>query len=1465
MQGIYKNIALAFCLFLVLVLFAVGAAFEYVQSTSGRQKLVEMIESASESGGQPIKIGSLDGDFPSAITLTDISVFDAEGLWLNIDRVETRWNPWDLFSGKVKIREISLQTVDLIRKPVNKESIEIDPPEKSSGGLPVLPVSVEVDYLGAQTIILGEKVLGESVKFSFESTLAYLGLDEGLSLLLDVQRIDATPGSMKLQASFTPANKNLTVNLNAQEPPGGVLVRVMNIPDLPEMSATIQGEGSLEDWGSQFDFHAGSAVKISGTAKIKEIDDEKYGLDLLMTSNASSLIDPQLREILQDPVTLTTHLNLDSTEKLTINSFEISNPAFQIGLKGDVHIQDQKLDVEYSLIPKNDSFYQSLAPDVRWESLKVSGAVKGLLNQPNLGLNLDVVSLSQNEFKVPQVEVAFGLLPDRPFGQKGVILGITGNGFLAQPKGPDLAIEQLIPDKLQWKLATSVNLDQQEIDLKQFETSIENITLALKGKIKQWGKKASIFAEINSPDISGFSEIAKTEIAGNFNLGLDIEAQELGQNVEVKIASKLQNLKTEFPEVKTIVGDQLTLTGIVRRNKAGRTEVETLKFDGAEVSGIINAVVTDAQALDSDWVILFPQLAKLSQIAKKDLSGELVISGEANGAINSPTVTTQIASNNLIVDGLPIDVAQLNLKVKNLLKNPSGVLATKVRLNEMDASTSTEFVMQSESLLELKKIKVQGFGSEILGDLLVNLKPVSLTGALNGKVHDFTQINELSGQNLSAEAGFGVTFANESGQTVKLSAQVDELKIEGENPLSVKAVNLSGVVANALDDPQIKSQLKITDVVLPTAKLENMVLKAQGTAKEINFDLNAKATQQEGPTAKLSSTGKINVQDDIKKLSMKTLSGSMGDIPFKMTEPALLTIAGSDIELNKLILKIKEGLVSSKFKKNSSGLFADLSIDHFPMDLVNQIQPGLGVDGTLKGKASLSAEKENPKGSLDFAVSDLTFAEVSKKGLSPATVNLKGDWKNSLANVNLVLAQPSVGDFKVNGEVPLVMDRDTQAIAIPANSPLKATAEGQVVLDVLNNMLMASGNQVKGKIDLSVKVGGVLEKPEVAGTVNLQEGQFENLTLGTTLNEIALNIGFDNSHLQIDKLSAKTPGGGSLSASGNVNKTSEDEIIADLKFSTDSAKLMSTDIVTAEITSDMQLVGPVKSALLKGEISIDHADIYVPNTLPPSVVVLVVEEAEDEPVEGEIIIEPGKEKEDEMELDLDLKIRAPGEIFIRGRGVDAQLEGDLTVTGTSKKPSVDGSFKMRRGTLEILSRKVKFKQGVVGFDGVPDREPDLDFKAEIPTKNITIIVAVLGAVSNPKIKLSSIPEKPQDEILSNLLFDKSAGAMTPLEAVQLANSAAQLAGMGGQGPGFMDNIRGSLGLDTLKFSGEDSGPGVEAGRYVAEGVYVGVKQGLGENSSAAVIEYEVTPNITVESGIGADSESKMGVKMEWDY
>jgi len=150
---------------------------------------------------------------------------------------------------------------------------------------------------------------------------------------------------------------------------------------------------------------------------------------------------------------------------------------------------------------------------------------------------------------------------------------------------------------------------------------------------------------------------------------------------------------------------------------------------------------------------------------------------------------------------------------------------------------------------------------------------------------------------------------------------------------------------------------------------------------------------------------------------------------------------------------------------------------------------------------------------------------------------------------------------------------------------------------------------------------------------------------------------------------------------------------------------------------------------------------------------------------------------------LDLDIQAPGKVYVRGRGLDTELEGKFAVTGTHVKPNIDGTLQMRRGTLNILNRQFNFSRGQVAFDGVPKQEPTLDFKADAkPTPDAKMAVRVTGPASRPSFSLWSEPELPQDEILSRILFGKSVGAITPPEALELAASVAALSGAG-SGPG----------------------------------------------------------------------------------
>ena len=106
--------------------------------------------------------------------------------------------------------------------------------------------------------------------------------------------------------------------------------------------------------------------------------------------------------------------------------------------------------------------------------------------------------------------------------------------------------------------------------------------------------------------------------------------------------------------------------------------------------------------------------------------------------------------------------------------------------------------------------------------------------------------------------------------------------------------------------------------------------------------------------------------------------------------------------------------------------------------------------------------------------------------------------------------------------------------------------------------------------------------------------------------------------------------------------------------------------------------------------------------------------------------------------------------------------------------------------------------------------------------------------------------------------------MLPVEAVQLAESAATLAGRGGTS-GITDRLRRTVGFDTLSVGAAgESGASVTAGKYLADDVLLEVEQGTQPGSSRVGVEIEITPNISVEtstSGTGGE----VGANWKWNY
>jgi translocation and assembly module TamB len=238
-------------------------------------------------------------------------------------------------------------------------------------------------------------------------------------------------------------------------------------------------------------------------------------------------------------------------------------------------------------------------------------------------------------------------------------------------------------------------------------------------------------------------------------------------------------------------------------------------------------------------------------------------------------------------------------------------------------------------------------------------------------------------------------------------------------------------------------------------------------------------------------------------------------------------------------------------------------------------------------------------------------------------------------------------------------------------------------------------------------------------------------------------------------------------------------------------------------------------------------------------------------------------------MDLNLVITAIDEIFVRGRGVEAELAGTVQVHGTANAPEPAGGFSLRRGQYNLAGKTLTFSQGRVSFDGGKLTDPSLNFIVTNTKNSFTTTLTIGGTASNPKITLSSVPELPQDEILARLLFGQSASSLSVLEMVQIGSAVASLSGATSSMGDPLDKIRSSLGLDRLSVGGQNTS--LEAGRYVVPGVYLGTRQGL-TGTPQATLQIDLTKHIKLEAAVGATSSTSknanpnsLGIIYEFDY
>ena len=408
---------------------------------------------------------------------------------------------------------------------------------------------------------------------------------------------------------------------------------------------------------------------------------------------------------------------------------------------------------------------------------------------------------------------------------------------------------------------------------------------------------------------------------------------------------------------------------------------------------------------------------------------------------------------------------------------------------------------------------------------------------------------------------------------------------------------------------------------------------------------------------------------------------------------------------------------------------------------------------------------------------------------------------------------------------------------------------------------------LNGRAMLDLQMRGPLALQSLSGTITPDAAQFSAPTLGIILNPISGVIQLANGAAQLD-LRAPGNNGGTLGVTGRVGLASFE---AGLTASLDRFGIRDPSLYDTSVTGAVQLTGPIgRNLLISGDLRVNETEIQVPTSGLSSLsdIPNIEHLGATRPV-MRTIERAGLTNDAESNAGggggsttrLDLLLTAPAQVFVRGRGLDAELGGSLRLTGPTSDIIPQGGFELIRGRLDILNQRFELDEGRIQLSGSFD--PVLRFVAVTEANDIEVRIILDGPASAPDISFTSSPELPEDEVLAQLLFGRNLSNLSALQALELASAVAALAG-GGAG-GLLSDLRDSFGLDDLDVSeGADGGTAVRAGKYISENIYSDVVVESGGRTEIN-LNLDITTDITARGSVDNTGNSSLGIFFERDY
>ncbi|MDB5562879.1 MAG: gramicidin biosynthesis grst protein, partial [Hyphomicrobiales bacterium] len=867
------------------------------QGTPDEQKslFLRFVQDRLSTPERQIRISNIDGVLSSDASINEITISDAEGVWLRVSKAKINWNQGALFTGRLEINTLSADEIDVIRNPKPVGGVaDLPPPEAKGLEVPQLPVAVILKQLSVPKVSFGEQVFGLGSQISVNGSLT---LDGGsLDSTLAIKRLDGPGGALDLAVKYAKDTTNIDLALTVTEPKDGMIANLLDIAGRPDVHLSLTGSGPVANLKTQLTLDAGGKRALTGVATVNQAA-AGFAIRTDLRGPIADLVAPAYHDFFGAETALTADALLPKAGGIAINALQLTGGQLTLNASGatgpDWFLT--ALTVNGSVTPPagQKAVLPVAGADTRIDGAQLAVNYGGASAQAWSGKLLltgfENAVLAAKTVQVTATGVAANL--DKPaqrritFNGDGVVDGVTA-------KSAD--VQAALGDSLGFGVAGLWNAGQ-PVQLAQLRLAGKALSLDMNGSIDKAVFNGNV--AIKTTSLAPFSGVAGRNLSGALDLSAKGTISPLVGGFDLALDGTGTNLSIANEVADRVLAGQVRLTGGVARNDTGlqarqfriaNPQVD-LRADGSFATGAANFTFNFDLA---DLGLLTPQA-----------KGALSVAGSAKGqqgniAFNlDATVPAGSLAGRTLQNGA---VGFAGTLAKGAL---NGNLTGGAFLDGFKVALASGITVD-DTQKHLSALNFTAGGTSITGDL-TQRKDGLYEGQLKLAASDVTTAAALVLVKATGAANADIALNVAGGkQNASISATVRNFNAAD---VTVGAADIQASLADLFGVPVVDGSATGSNISAASVDVATLTAKATRTGQTTAFAAMASLKTN----TDIAVNGSLAPLGQGYRLALDQATLKQGTLSAKLAAPAALAVNGKTVTMDNIRFDVGGGQVTA--------------------------------------------------------------------------------------------------------------------------------------------------------------------------------------------------------------------------------------------------------------------------------------------------------------------------------------------------------------------------------------------------------------------------------------------------------------------------------------------------------------------------------------------------------------------------